>query len=302
MPDTTLKTPQAIVATPQRSRPVALPDSYNYIGAFLTFRCPYRCSYCINRFDGRDRRSVELSGSEWIDFFDRLDSRDIPVTLQGGEPGSHPDFFDIVAGTLTKRPVDILTNLEFDLGRFVERVNPARINRQAPYAPIRVSYHPEQFPLETVLQKVRFLLNNGFRVGLYGVLHPQYLTAVKHAAAVCADEGIDFRTKPFLGWYKGVLHGDFAYAGASDGKGRTRRCECAPTELLVAPDGSIQRCHSFLYTGLRPLGHIRDHALRLSDDYLSCNRFGSCNPCDVKIKNNRFQRFGHVSARIRNIQ
>jgi predicted DNA-binding helix-hairpin-helix protein len=29
---------------------VTVPESYNYIGIFMTFRCPYSCSFCINRF------------------------------------------------------------------------------------------------------------------------------------------------------------------------------------------------------------------------------------------------------------
>ena len=48
---------------------VRLPDSYNYIGAFLTFQCPYRCSYCINRFHEENALGYERrSGREWIAF------------------------------------------------------------------------------------------------------------------------------------------------------------------------------------------------------------------------------------------
>ncbi|MEI6808266.1 MAG: radical SAM protein [bacterium] len=285
-----------------RAGSLVLPESYNYIGVFLTFRCPFRCSYCINRFNGSNLRFSELSGREWIEWFDRLNTRDVPITLQGGEPGSHRDFIEIVAKTIQNHPVDILTNLEFDLARFVTVVNPVKMNRPSPYAPIRVSYHPEQFSLVDILGKVRFLRDEGFRVGLYGVMHPENLAAMEHAAAVCADLGIDFRTKPFLGWHNNVLHGEYAYPGVGSPGGKTHWCECAPTELLAAPDGSIHRCHSFLYAGRKPLGHVTDRMLKLSDEYLACNRFGNCNPCDMKIKNNRFQQFGHVAARIRNIR
>lgn len=279
-----------------------LPGSYNYTGVFLTFRCPFKCSYCINRFNGGNLRFPELSGHEWLEWFDRLDTRDVPITFQGGEPGFHPDFIEIVARTCLDHPVDILTNLEFDLARFVARVSPARMNRKAPYAPIRASYHPEQFSLDDILKKVRFLMDEGFRVGLYGVMHPDNLAVMEHAAVVCADLGIDFRTKPFLGWHNNVLYGEYAYPGVSGSGEQTHWCECAPTELLVAPDGNIHRCHAFLYAGLEPLGHVMDRTLQLTDEYLACKLFGKCNPCDMKIKNNRFQQFGHVSARIRNIR
>ncbi len=300
--DTKTQTTALEIAAPRRKCAVTLPQTYNYIGAFLSFRCPYHCSYCINRFDGKDPRAAEISGRAWIEFFERLNPRDVPITLQGGEPGCHPDFIAIVAATLAKHHVDILSNLTFNLGKFVDCVNPRKINRTAPYAPIRVSYHPEQYALQDILKKVLFLQNNGFRVGLYGVMHPDQITVMQHAASVCADLGVDFRTKPFLGWHNNILYGQYAFPGVmAQNNNKLRRCECAPSELLIAPNGSIHRCHSFLYAGLPPLGQIGDSRLELTDDYLSCNRFGACNPCDIKIKNNRFQQFGHISARIRNI-
>jgi hypothetical protein len=287
---------------PQAAGKLALPASYNYVGAFLTFRCPYQCSYCINRFHGKAVLGYqETPGSEWIRFFEQLDARDVPVTLQGGEPGLHPDFRTIVREVSAFQFVDILTNLAFDLRAFVREISPEMINREAPYAPIRASYHPEQFSLKTIVERVLFLQKEGFRVGLYGVQHPEQMKEVEYAAARCADLGIDFRTKPFLGWHEGKLHGAFAHPEACAG-GRPRRCECAPSELLIAPDGAIHRCHQFLYEKAHPLGHISDTSPCMTETHLACDQFGRCNPCDVKVKNNRFQQFGHVAARIRNIE
>ncbi len=293
-----------LITLPQKGpviKKIKLPASFNYIGIFLTFRCPYKCSYCINRFSGhRALTYQEISGKEWLSFFDRLETK-IPITLQGGEPGVHPDFITIVSKLLEKFKVDILTNLAFDLKKFVDAIDPAAINREAPYAPIRVSYHPEQFTLSTIIEKVLFLQNAGFRVGIYGVLHPTQLDKVEYAQKVCRDLGIDFRTKEFLGWYDGKLYGNYAYPEACSGKAQ-KSCECAPSELLIAPDGSIHRCHYFLYERKEAIANIKDENINITDEFIPCNHFGQCNPCDVKIKNNRFQNFGHVSVRIRNIQ
>lgn len=278
-------------------RTVHIPSSFNYIGAFLTFRCPFRCSYCINRHDGHAPSHRETDGHSWIDFFERLDS-ELPVTLQGGEPGMHADFISIVEKVSRCRHVDILTNLCFNLNRFVDMVNPAQLNRDAPYAPIRVSYHPEQFSLMMILDRVTFLINAGFRVGLYGVMHPHNVTAMEHARMICADMGVDFRTKPFLGWHDGKLMGEFAYPDACTGKS-TSACECSASELLIAPDGGIYPCHHHLYHGVNSSGSIHDSAINLDDKFHACHYYGQCNPCDVKVKNNRFQQFGHVSMRIR---
>ncbi len=282
--------------------PVRLPKSFNYIGAFLTFRCPYRCSFCINKFGHADLRcGAELSAYEWRRFFDRLDSENVPVTFQGGEPGLHPGFIELVRETSKTRHVDILSNLMFDLKAFVRKIDPAALSRDAPYAPIRASYHPEQFSLESIVKRVEFLQEHGFRVGLYGVLHPDQAAEIERAQQVCLDRGIDFRTKPFLGRHNGVLHGRFAYPLAC-GEISVGSCECASSELLIAPDGALQRCHHHLYNGFAPLASVRDEEIVLTDDFLPCAHFGACNPCDVKIKNNRFQQFGHVSVRIRNVR
>ncbi len=289
-------------SAPNRLKLVLLPASYNYVGAFLTFRCPYHCSYCINRFHGHEIGGYpEMSGSDWITFFSRLETRDVPVTLQGGEPGLHPDFITIVEEISQFQFVDILTNLAFDLNAFAQKIPPQRLNREAPYAPIRVSYHPEQFSLEEITKRILFLQDAGFRVGLYGVTHPAQAKEIEHARKVCADLGIDFRTKPFLGRHKGTLYGDYTYPEACSGTA-ARWCECATSELLIAPNGEIHRCHQFLYERRRPLAHVTDHALHPPEHFMACGMFGHCNPCDVKVKNNRFQQFGHTAMKIRNVQ
>lgn len=298
MPDKAGPAPQ-----PERkiAHPVAVPETFNYIGAFLTFRCPYSCSYCINRFNNASLvRKIEIRGADWIRFFERLHPRTVPITLQGGEPGMHPDFLEIVSELCSFHAIDILTNLAFDLKAFISRVDPARINRSAPYAPIRVSYHPEQFTLETIVKRVLMLQDAGFRVGLYGVLHPEQKDEIMRAHQVCTDLGIDFRTKAFLGVHQGRMHGEIAYPGACEGR-PTHCCECAPSELLIAPDGAIHRCHHDLYNSCTPVTDVFESTPALNNGFRPCDRFGACNPCDVKIKNNRFQQFGHVSVNIRNL-
>jgi MoaA/NifB/PqqE/SkfB family radical SAM enzyme len=283
----------------REKRRITLPDTFNYIGAFLTFACPYACNYCINRYKlERPEASGTISALDWLLFFERFDTKNIPVTLQGGEPGCHPDFIMLVDALLDMHQVDILSNLTFDLKKFASRINPSRINREAPYAPIRASYHPSQFPLSVIVEKLLFLMKEGFRVGLYAVTHPDNDVAIAHAQTVCDDLGIDFRTKPFLGWHNGVLHGTYAYPDACTGS-QSLSCECASSELLIAPDGWIYPCHHHLYNQVAPTGHIAHSSVKISDHYHPCDAYGRCNPCDIKVKNNRFQRFGHTSMKIR---
>jgi hypothetical protein len=280
--------------------PIRIPDNYNYIAVFLTLDCPLRCSYCINRFGGEAGRPQRmLSGREWVLGLNRLVTRpDLPITLQGGEPSLHPDFYDILAHLRPDINIDLLTNLEFDVEEFITRVDPRRIKREAPYASIRVSYHPEMMDLAALIKKVLRLQDAGFSVGIWGVLHPDQEQDIHAAQERARKAGIDFRTKEFLGKYKGKLHGSYKYPGACDGH-RKRPVECRTTELLIGPSGGVYRCHSDLYNGRGEIGHMTDPDFVINEIFRPCEAFGSCNPCDVKIKTNRFQVDGHTSVEIR---
>ena len=61
---------------------IKIPESYNYISAFLTMRCNLDCSFCLNAFSKSfKRKRNELSGEEWVNALNKIESReDIPIT------------------------------------------------------------------------------------------------------------------------------------------------------------------------------------------------------------------------------
>ena len=128
-------------------------------------------------------------------------------------------------------------------------------------------------------------------------MHPKWKEEILQAQKICQKEGIDFRTKEFLGEYKGKFYGTYLYKGAIE-RQFTKQCLCKTTELLIGPGGDIYRCHSDLYESRKPIGHILDPDFTIKDIFRPCNLFGHCNPCDIKIKTNRFQEFGHTSVKI----
>ena len=273
-------------------------ESYNYIGVFLTFVCNLQCSYCINYFKQDIIKRKDISGKDWVKGLNRIISRDdLPVTLQGGEPSLHPDFIYIVNNLKPELDIDILTNLEFDVEEFIKKVNPDRVKRKTPYASIRVSYHPEQMDLDEIIRKTLRMLEANFSIGIWGIIHPKYEKMILEAQGRCQELGIDFRTKDFLGEYNDKLYGIYKYAGACERKFK-RKVLCKTTELIIGPDGYIYRCHSDLYGNRIPIGHILDEDFKIIDEYRVCQCFGYCNPCDVKIKTNRFQQYGHTSVDI----
>jgi len=64
---------------------------------------------------------------------------------------------------------------------------------------------------------------------------------------------------------------------------------CRTTELLIDPGGDVFRCHRDLYSGETPIGNILDPEFYIDEGFRECDSYGFCNPCDVKLKTNRFQ-------------
>ena len=276
-------------------KPISLPSSYNYIGAFLSFRCNMNCSYCINR-QGKFKCPPEMPGKDWIAGLSRIATReDLPITLQGGEPTIHKDFY-IIANELHKagKHLDVLTNGEFDENLFMQKINRTVFQRKAKYACIRFSYHDKTNPLKLAL-KVFKLKDNGYSVGIWGLNHPDMIQKNREMKVLCQSYGIDYREKEYLD----DTHGTYKYPTAVIGKKQKKVVQCRTSELLIAPDGGIFRCHSDLYAGINPIAGILNENLAIESIWRPCKRYGLCNSCDVKLKTNRLQEFGHTSVEIK---
>ncbi len=282
----------------------------NYVAFFLTLNCNLNCYYCINLHNNGSRyksaKRKHLNADEWIKAANRLILReDLPLTLQGGEPTLYKGFYRFVNEVKEEIKMDLLTNMMFDVDKFIRNVPLWRFIREAPYAPIRVSYHPEQNNIEDLIKKTFMLQDAGFRVGIYSVLHPdeELKSHIYKTQERCQAMGIDFRTKEFLGDWNGKIYGTFKYKGSVYGE-ELRYCECKTTELIVDSAGFVYKCHSDLYNNRNPISHILNNKFTEDslDKFRDCHYYGDCNPCDVKIKTNRFQIFGHTTVEVKSIR
>lgn len=288
-----------------------IPKRYQYIGVFLTMACNYHCSYCINSFGLKSRSSFmgytgekRLNASEWIEGLNRIRSfegdLEIPITIQGGEPSLHSLFYEIINGIKPELKIDLLTNLTFDVFEFVKKVNPDRLKRESPYASIRVSYHPSQVEFKDLLDKVSFLKSLGYSIGIWAVDYPPVSLKIKTAKEIAIDRGVDFRIKEYLGEYENKLYGKYKYSDACRGYSIQDGIKfCRTSELIINPQGDIFRCHSDLYKREFPIGNILNPDFVINDVFRGCNKYGFCNPCDIKIKNNYKQEFGYTSVEIK---
>lgn len=284
-------------------RAILLPKEYNYIACFLTLDCNLKCAYCINSFGGGSKHQKKIiSGKEWIRGLNRLVCPDnLPLTFQGGEPSRHPDFIWIIKNIKEDFKIDILTNLSFDIKKFIKDIAPSRLSRNAPYPNIRVSYHPYYSDFKKLIKKVLIVQKAGFSIGIFSVIHPGFKSEISEAKKKCLDLGVDFRTKEFLGEFKGKLFGTYLYPEAVGNINR-KKCICRTSELIIGPNANIYRCHHDLYKDCAPVGDLLKSSYKIRNIFRKCNDFGDCNPCDIKIKTDRFQRYGHTSVEIKGIR
>lgn len=323
-----------LIAFIRKMEPLNLPDTYNYIALFQTMDCNLACGFCLNAFTSAFTRGKfsNISSEEWIGGLNRINTRKgVPITFGGGEPFVYPGFIDVINGIKPETEIDILTNLRWGkkgIQKFIDNVNPERLNRDASYPSIRVSYHPGQkfMDPESMVKDVKQLQDEGFSIGIFSVQYPspEQLQAITQMQFRCADADVLFRVKDFTGKYKGEIYGDYSkFPGATNNsfpdmdegvpflpavqiqhsKGiETKFCDCRTTELLIGTTGDIYRCHRDLYAEELPVGNILDPDFQIKDTFLPCSLYGVCHPCDVKVKTSYQQEIGNTSVEMREIR
>ena len=250
-----------------------LPSSYNYIACLLTLRCNYKCSYCLNWRLNKSEKNVDF----WVEALNKIET-DLSITLSGGEPSIHTAFFPIL--TNIDKKFDILTNLTFDIDRFIKEVPVSRFNNDKTFAPIRVSFHPEFSNIEEIKYKVRKLQYNGYRVGVYMVETPETVGYKQYFN----DTDIDFQIKPLL--------------PSNIRVSQQRYCSCRINELIIGPDGNVYKCHRDLYKSENPIGNPLE-IQEIEYKFRECYNSNECHPCDTKIKRDRFGNENYCSVKKR---
>lgn len=72
-------------------------DGYVSVEAFCIDKCNYKCSYCINLYDNKDRTYLELDLDKlkkFITYLHNNSGKKIRIILSGGEPTLHHKYLD----------------------------------------------------------------------------------------------------------------------------------------------------------------------------------------------------------------
>ncbi len=166
---------------------------------------------------------------------------------------------------------------------------------------------------DELLETVKQLQEAGFSVGIESVMYPnpEIMEAIEQMAIKCRNTGISFRPKSFTGMFTGknskgedfsILHGNFSKYPAPILQKELKKCICKTSELLIGPDGKVYRCHRDLFSEEFPVGNLSHEEFDIKNEFLACNKYGDCHPCDVKLKSNFKQQLGHTSVEIKDIE
>ena len=254
-------------------------DEINYISAFLTLKCNYS-----GKSDKLKRQRHELNADVWINALNRLDIKEnLAITIGGGEPTLHPGFYDILREV--DHPIDLLTNLTFDVQEFISRVDHRKMFRSSTpgYKSIRVSYHPKFMNRQELVLKCEALQDAGFNIGIFPINHPDNTECNMKLTEVARKAKIYCFIEDYLGVYNGNITGHFKYRDSIDGK-KHGTVGCRTKELLVSPSGTIYKCHRDLYAEEHGYSNIAYPDFKPEYKFRECNNYGKCNPCDVKEK------------------
>jgi organic radical activating enzyme len=282
---------------------VQVPVDTDYIGIYLTNRCFLKCPYCITNYNQQFiniKGFRELQPEEWIAALNRLElPPGVPLTFQGGEPFLYKGIWELLENVRHK--IDILTALPAQVTpeRFRQLRTLEWNKRGAPYPTIRVSFHKDQNDYKELIRRIKEL-QSFLSIGLFHIEHPAYPEMIEEIREYARKEGVEFRTKTFLGEWQGKVYSRYKYPDACLGRVVRPKVQCRNTVFPVGPNGLIYRCHSDLY-GQRAdvaIGHILDPQLKLEHRYRPCAYYGTCIPCDVKIKTNHLQQDGYTSVDI----
>ena len=197
---------------------IKIPENINYCEIYLTLRCPLMCPYCINNYSGVKRNLKEWTGEKWVEQINKIDFKDLPLTIGGGEPTYHPNFYFIINNLREDIKIDLLTNLQFDIKKFIKNISIHKFNKtiNPAYKSIRVSFHPAFMKAKSLINKVKILQDEGYSIGVFGISHPMNLEANVHMAEESRKAGVYFFIKDFLGTYKKHKFGFYQYPEAME--------------------------------------------------------------------------------------
>lgn len=265
--------------------PLPTSEIHNWV-CYLTARCNFACDYCIQKpgmVPGERRRPWgrydELTGRQWVEALNAYPVRpEHPLILTGGEPSLHKDF-DFIASRLEGYPLDMTSNLTFDIDRLAREM---RAHGKV-FATSFHTYHPKFMTPERFVEQAERLRDSGIvekpvfsMVNLERFPHfrdEEHDRNVARLMELADRRGLLYQFNEFRGPHMGAPYDRSA-----------KRCiECTSAWVNFAPDGEIYNCQYHLTERRNSFGNVtrieEARPLPPFGTFFPCSDFGFCDPC-----------------------
>lgn len=264
----------------------------------IHYKCNFRCPYCwfYKEWARLSERNLYLSPQEWMLHWGRIRDKygEARIEIVGGEPFIYPNFIELIKGLSSIHSVKITTNLSGNIERFVQEINPQRVE-------LDLNFHILFIDLDTVMRKTLILKKAGFKAGICYLAYPPQMHKIGYLSKRFQDEGINFALAAFWGEYNGKKYPSayteeeremmrpflgnvdrlMYHLDAQTPKGKL--CNAGYTYADIQADGNTVRCAQL---GHKSIGNITDKDFFLLDrplpceaDACPCNEYGNLVEC-----------------------
>jgi len=159
--------------------PVLNPNDFG-ITWEVTGNCTYDCRYCVLHY-----KEPYHYPTETLELINKLaETKNIILTLFGGEPTAHPEFLKILGDLDPCIDLGIFTNLSKGEGYF------QKILDIRPNIKFETSFHPSQSNFKDYYKKIEFLMTKGVSVSvafMYDTPYNMLRECYEELCKICPD-------------------------------------------------------------------------------------------------------------------
>ena len=249
----------------------------------ITQNCNYRCFYCSQSkkfHKGEFEEAKEETINSILNFIDENNKKfDFEITVSGGEPLTHPRFFDFLI-ELKKRnvSVSIVSNFSFNVEEYKKIKDILGEN----FKELLVSLHLTQIKkLDEFIEKAKdfncYKGDTNFLVA--SVLADENVDILKKVSDELSKNSIKFELQhlriknKFVEYSKKAKEfiSNFPIAKIKEKSGTySKMCLAGCNFMIIYQNGECYRCYSSRYNKIHSLGNINNKNFKLYNKPIPC--------------------------------
>jgi MoaA/NifB/PqqE/SkfB family radical SAM enzyme len=248
------------------------------LGWDLCYTCNYRCPYC-GVWEKESECDLLLDTKQWLEIWDRIFDRygSCHIFMSGGEPSTHPFFYELVERLAKRHVVDICTNLSWEVDRLISKISSDRLK-------ISPTFHPSQADFEGFFKKAIKIKEYLPNAQVYYVAYSgQQITEMPERSRMMKECGISLIPYPLRGNQvvlntdeeKRIIREVSPYQGEkieyqlNKISPHGKLCRAGQHYAVIRVDGSVDRCSQYR-SG--EVGNFLDKDFRLFDQARPCGK------------------------------